>query len=76
MTGAQFNLGLLYDNGQGVLQDYVEAHMWVNLAVSRRSSDHKSYSDMIKTRDNLAALMTRDQLAEAQARASAWRPKP
>ena len=29
---AQFNLGIMYGNGRGVPQDYVEAHMWFNLA--------------------------------------------
>jgi hypothetical protein len=27
-TRAQYNLGILYYNGQGVLQDNVYAHMW------------------------------------------------
>ena len=29
---AQFNLGLMYDNGQGVAQDYAEAVKWYSLA--------------------------------------------
>src|SRR5262249_47438515 len=32
---AQFNLGLKYANGQGVEQDYVQAHMWMDLAAPR-----------------------------------------
>lgn len=32
---AQNNLGRMYANGQGVPRDYVRAHMWLNLAVSR-----------------------------------------
>ena len=32
---AQFNLGHLYDNGDGVPQDYVQAHMWSNLAAAK-----------------------------------------
>ncbi len=31
-AAAQFNLGILYEKGQGVSQDYIQAHMWVNLA--------------------------------------------
>ena len=31
---AQSNLGFMYDNGEGVPQDYVRAHMWVNLGAS------------------------------------------
>ena len=29
---AQFNLGLMYDNGTGVPKDLVQAHMWWNIA--------------------------------------------
>ena len=28
---AQFFFGLMYANGQGVPQDYVQAHKWINL---------------------------------------------
>ena len=31
-AGAQFNLGGIYDNGQGVPQDYEEAEKWYRLA--------------------------------------------
>ncbi len=31
----QYNLGVMYKNGQGVPQDHVQAHMWYNLAASR-----------------------------------------
>ena len=29
---AQFNLGVMYDKGDGVTQDYKEANMWRQLA--------------------------------------------
>ncbi len=32
---AQYNLGLMYDNGQGVTQDYPEAVRWYRLAAAR-----------------------------------------
>ena len=32
---AQFNLGLMYDNGQGVPQDYSEAVKWYRLAADQ-----------------------------------------
>jgi IS5 family transposase len=31
LAGAQFNLGMMYAEGQGVSQDYEQAHMWSNL---------------------------------------------
>ena len=32
---AQFGVGVIYASGQGVPQDYAQAHMWFNLAASR-----------------------------------------
>ena len=29
---AQYNLGVMYGNGEGVLADYKRAHMWLNIA--------------------------------------------
>ncbi len=31
---AQYNLGVMYALGMGVPQDYVQAHMWFNLAAA------------------------------------------
>jgi TPR repeat protein len=33
LAGAQFNLGMMYVEGQGVPQDYVQAHMWLDLVL-------------------------------------------
>ena len=32
---AQFSLGVMYDNGQGVIQDYKEAVKWYRLAADQ-----------------------------------------
>lgn len=32
---AQYNLGVMYDNGQGVIQDYAEAVNWYRLAAKQ-----------------------------------------
>ena len=71
-AGAQLNLGLMYDTGQGVPQDYfsISAHAWVNLAASRSTDEDRE--NAVKARDILAARMTPDQLAEAQRRAREW----
>ncbi len=41
-AGAQYNLGVMYENGQGVPQDYVEAAKWFQLAAEqgRASAQH------------------------------------
>ena len=57
---AQHNLAVMYDNGQGVLQDYVKAHMWYNIGASNGN-------DLSGTnRDKIAKQMTPSQIEEAQ----------
>jgi hypothetical protein len=67
-AGAQHNLGAMYDRGQGVPQDYVIAHMWLNLAAAQGSEAARRH------RDELAAKMIPDQIAQAQRLAREWRP--
>ncbi len=59
-VGAQFFLGVMYENGQGVPQDYVRAHMWINLAVS------KGGGLATENRDSVAKKMTPSQIEKAQ----------
>jgi TPR repeat protein len=65
---AQAILGRAYSEGLGVPQDYVQAHMWLNLAAARGSGGAG------KQREELAGKMTSEQIAEAQKLARAWRP--
>jgi TPR repeat protein len=57
---AQSNLGYMYNNGYGVLQDYVRAHMWFNISAS---SGNKNAS---KNRDTVAERMNSSQVGTAQ----------
>jgi len=54
----------MYEEGKGVPQDFVYAHMWWNLAASQ------GIKEAVETRDRLAKEMTRPQIAEAQKLAS------
>ena len=63
---AMLALGRAYRQGLGVLQDYVEAHKWFNLAAARGDAD------ALAEREALAEKMTSQQLAEAQKRAREW----
>ena len=65
---AMLALGRRYARGLGVVQDYVEAHKWLNLAASRGEAA------AVEEREALAARMTPQQVATAQERAAAWRP--
>jgi TPR repeat protein len=60
---AQNSLGFMYDYGEGVLQDNVLAHMWYNIASANGNELSRESRDIITKR------MTREQIADAQARA-------
>ena len=60
---AMLALGRRYAQGFGVVQDYVEAHKWLNLAASLGEAA------AVEERDALAARMTPQQVATAQERA-------
>ena len=62
---AQYKLGVMYAEGQGVTQDYVRAHMWFNMAASQ------GYRDACSCRDIVEKKMSPEQIEEAQA--MAWR---
>ena len=64
------NLGVMYAEGRRVVQDYVQAHMWRNVAASRLTGEERKIS--ADGRDALARLMTPAQLAEAQRLAREW----
>ena len=67
----------MYDNGQGVPQDYLHAHMRFNLAVSRLpAADRKRRDIAEKSRNQVSAKMTPVQIAEAQRLAREWKPSP
>ena len=51
-----------------VKQDYVQAHMWSNLAAAQGNKD------AIETRDLLTATMTSSQVSQAQELTRNWKP--
>lgn len=62
---AQYILGQMYRQGQGVPQDYVQAYEWMSLATNGES-------DAVKFLDSLATKMTVSQLKDAQCLVQAW----
>jgi hypothetical protein len=71
--GDQFMLGRMYYVGRGVPQDYVQAHMWYNLAAAGQPGRTRDVA--VGGRDEIAKLMTPEQIAEAQRLAREWKPK-
>jgi hypothetical protein len=65
---AQFRLGQMYEQGRGVVQNRVQAHLWYNLAAAQGNEE------AAQARDRLAKTMTPDQQAEAERLALAWKP--
>lgn len=59
-------LGDMHEEGTGLVQDYIEAHKWLNIA--SRNGNAKA----LKNRDIVEGKMNREQIAEAQRRASEW----
>jgi uncharacterized protein len=55
---------MMYENGQGVPQNYVRAHMWYNIAASSASIEVRKFA--VKARDAISRLMTSQQIAQAQ----------
>ena len=68
-AASQANLGAMYDEGQGVPQDYVQAHLWFNLAAAQGIKKARN------NRDVVAKEMTPAEVAEAQRLAREWKPK-
>ncbi|MDA1325825.1 MAG: tetratricopeptide repeat protein [Proteobacteria bacterium] len=63
---AQFNLAVMYSVGQGTKRDLVKAYTWYAIAADRDIDGAAENSDQI------AKLMTEDQLKEALERAREW----
>lgn len=63
---ALYDLGLLYSTGQGVQQDFVEAHKWFNLALERGLQ--RAEID----RHDVALELDRQGVARAQRLARDW----
>ena len=67
-VNAQNNLGVMYQSGQGVPQDIVQAYMWWDLAAAGVLNSRLN-------RDIVAERMTPAQIAEAQRLAREWMEK-
>lgn len=63
---ALYDLGLLYSIGQGVDQDFVEAHKWFNLALE------KGVQRAEVDRHDVALELDRRSIAKAQRLARDW----
>ena len=68
-ASAQFSLGFMYEKGQGVPQDYVQAYMWFDLAAAQGTKGAAQW------REHTAVHMTPAEIALAQKMTREWKPK-
>lgn len=68
---AQHNLGQMYFNGEGVERDYVEAYAWLTLAAEDPGRVGRAASEF---RITISALLTPEQVKQAENRAAGWVP--
>jgi TPR repeat protein len=69
---AQYSLGLLYDKGEGVPRDIVEASKWLNLSTA--AAPPSAREARARIRDAVTTKMTRGEIARARLRALEWAP--
>jgi TPR repeat protein len=69
MQDAQFLLGMSYLKGQNFTHDLVQADMWLLLAAAHGGEFYRLQ------RDEAEKQMTPDQIAQAKALASQWKPR-
>jgi len=61
---AQYWLGLMYADGEGVVQDGARAYLWLNLAVAASQGDGRARR--VESRDLFAAKLAPADRAAAQ----------
>lgn len=71
---AQLGLGSLCFLGLGVAQDYLAAHMWLNMAAAKLPPG-QDLDRALALRDRVAKMLTPAHLVEAQSMARAWQGK-
>jgi len=64
LADAQSNLGVMYFNGDGVPENHVRAYVWLSMAKTQGYESAKKGVETVKN------LMTRQQIAQAQALAA------
>lgn len=67
---SQYNLAILYAQGHGVPRDLAKSYKWFALAASDGDSDS------VRKRDQVAAALSKDELARARASVSDWKAEP
>jgi len=60
---AQYNLGVMYGKGMGVIQDNIYAHMWFNISASNGNKNAFTNRDIMVKRMTPTDISTAQKLA-------------
>jgi TPR repeat protein len=70
LARAQYNLGSMFAQGQGVPQSYTEAYYWLSLAASTWNGARQQQA--AQARDTVAARLSPSEMLSAQQRTQKW----
>ncbi|HMA50744.1 MAG TPA: tetratricopeptide repeat protein [Magnetospirillaceae bacterium] len=71
---AEIQVGDAYRNGKGVAQNNAEAYFWISLAVQNMADNPRKLQTYRTFPDAVAKTLSRDVIAEQDARRKAWTP--
>ena len=72
---AQYHLGQMYLDGNGVARDNASAYVWFAIAAGQTPLEDNR-KEFVELRNTAAARMTPEAVAEADRRVASWRPRP
>lgn len=70
----QLKLANMYGKGQGVKKDLAQSYFWYSVAEKTAPRQNNDRFEIPIIKDKLASLMTKEQVAEADRKAKAWKP--
>lgn len=68
VVDSQYNLGVLYESGQGLPQNLAEAYVWYGIAARQGDQYAKQHLDVLKTK------ITEDDVTRAKSRVAEFKP--
>jgi len=64
----------MYGKGQGTPKDNAAAYLWYSIAELRVPKDSNDRFELPIVKDKLGTLLTKEQVADAERKAKAWKP--
>lgn len=64
----------MYGKGQGTPKDNAQAYLWFAIAESRAPKDSNDRYEIPIVKDKLSTILTKEQVADAERKAKAWKP--